>query len=94
MRHLTIAGAVALLLSAAAPAAACEDDAYVAEVTLAMLNFAPAPATDAASAKATSSDLSADEKKPMKKKVARHKPKMKKEKVEYMRAAPMPPGAK
>jgi hypothetical protein len=45
----------------------------------------------AASAKAAAVDLSAEEKKAPKKKVAMKK---KKAKVEYMRAAPMPPGAK
>ena len=45
----------------------------------------------AASAQATAVDLSAEEKKAPKKKVAMKK---KKEKVEYMRMAPMPPGAK
>jgi len=45
----------------------------------------------AASAQATAVDLSAEEKKAPKKKVAMKK---KREKVEYMRAAPMPPGAK
>ena len=44
-----------------------------------------------ASAQATAVDLSAEEKKKPKKKVAMKK---KHEKVEYMRAAPMPPGAK
>jgi hypothetical protein len=45
----------------------------------------------AASAQATAVDLSAEEKKAPKKKVVMKK---KKEKVEYMRMAPMPPGAK
>jgi len=54
---------------------------------------APAKACEgyAASAQATAVDLSAEEKKAPKKKVTMKK---KKEKVEYMRAAPMPPGAK
>jgi hypothetical protein len=54
---------------------------------------APAKACEgyAASAQATAVDLSAEEKKAPKKKVAMKK---KKEKVEYMRMAPMPPGAK
>lgn len=44
-----------------------------------------------ASAQAAAVDLSAEEKKTFKKKIAMKK---KKENVEYMRAAPMPPGAK
>ena len=45
----------------------------------------------AASAQVAAVDLSAEEKKAPKKKVVMKK---KKEKVEYMRMAPMPPGAK
>ena len=51
----------------------------------------PSKACPGVSAKAAAVDLSAEEKKTPKKKVAMKK---KKEKVEYMRMAPMPPGAK
>jgi hypothetical protein len=57
---------------------------------------APAKACEgyAASAQATAVDLSAAEKKDDKAKPKKVAMKNKKEKVEYMRAAPMPPGAK
>jgi hypothetical protein len=64
-------------------------------VSVATLLFLPAgsPANACGakySAQAVSTELSAEEKKPMKKKVAKvKKAKVKKEKVEYMRAAPM-----
>ena len=48
----------------------------------------PASAAGAHSAKAATVDYAA------KKKAAKHHARMKKEKVEYMRAAPMRPGAK
>ena len=89
MRLLTIAGAAALLLmSTAAPTAACEGEFYSAEAASPALSSAEATSTDL-----SADDKKADDKKPMKK-VVKKKPKMKKEKVEYMRAAPMPPGAK
>jgi hypothetical protein len=88
MRLLTIAGAaVLLLLPAATLATACEGDAYIAEAASPVF----------ASAQVTATELSADEmkkgeKKPMKK--TAKKPKMPKEKVEYMRAVPTGPTAK
>ena len=51
---------------------------------------APAKACGtAAKAEASAADLSAAKKKPVKKRVAKKGPKKPKEKVEYMRAAPM-----
>jgi hypothetical protein len=79
MRYLLIGlSAAFLMLPASAPSKACEGYAASAQA-------APAVAQVAAV------DLSAEEKKAPKKKVVMKK---KKEKVEYMRAAPMPPGAK
>jgi hypothetical protein len=79
MRFLLIGLSAAFLaLPVSAPVQACEEYAASAQAT-------------PVAAKATSVDLSAEEKKTPKKKVAMKK---KKEKVEYMRAAPMPPGAK
>jgi hypothetical protein len=70
MRYLTIAAAATfLLLPAVAPANACGAKS----------------SANGHSAQAAVIELSAEEKKPMKKKVA----KVKKPKVEYMRAAPM-----
>jgi hypothetical protein len=71
-------------LSLSAPLQACEE--YDASV-----QATPAVAA-AVTVRATAVDLSAQEKKAPKKKVAMKK--KKKAKVEYMRAAPMPAGAK
>ena len=82
MRFLLIGlSATFLALPLSAPVQACEE--YSAQATPAVVQAAAAPAAAV--------DLSAEEKKAPKKKVAMKK---KKEKVEYMRAAPMPPGAK
>ncbi len=86
MRFLTIAAAATLLtLPAVAPAAACELDAFAAEVEAPLL-VAAAPVTQELSAE----EKKMDDTKPMKKTATKHtKKKMNKEKVEYMRAAPM-----
>jgi len=86
MRILLIAAAAALLiLPAARQAKACELDAYAAEA-LAPVLAAAALVTQEFSAE----ENKMDDKKPMKKTAKMHsKKKMKKEKVEYMRAAPM-----
>ncbi len=84
MRFLTIvAAATLLLLPAAAPAAACELDAFVAEAQSPAL-IAAAPVTQELSAE----EKKTDDKKPVKKTAKKHSKKMKKEKVEYMRAVP------
>ena len=83
MRFLLIGlSATFLALPRSAPLQACEEYAGEAQATLTVAQAIAAPATAV--------DLSAEEKKAPKK-VAMKK---KKEKVEYMRAAPMPPGAK
>ncbi len=89
MRLLTIAGAATLLLLPAAttPAAACEGDAYIAEAAAPVFASAQVTATEL-----SADDMKKDDKKPVKK--AAKKPKMPKEKVEYMRAVPSGPGAK
>ena len=87
LRFLLIGLSAAFLaLPLSAPVQACEEYAASAEATPVEAQAAPVVAT-----KALSVDLSAEEKKVPKKKVAMKK---KKEKVEYMRMAPMPPGAK
>jgi len=86
MRLSTIAAGAALLLSAAAPTAACEFDVYAAET--ASPAVASAPATEL-----SAEEKKADKKKPMKR-MAKKKAKIPQEKVEYMRAAPLPPGSK
>jgi hypothetical protein len=85
LRILLIAAAAALLiLPAARQAKACELDAYAAE--LAPVLGAAALVTQEFSAE----EKKIDDKKPMKKTAKMNsKKKMKKEKVEYMRAAPM-----
>jgi hypothetical protein len=85
MRFLTIAAAATLLmLPAVAPATACELDAIAAEAQAPVL-VAAAPVTQELSAE----EKKMDDKKPMKKTAKKRSKKMKKEKVEYMRAAPM-----
>jgi len=85
MRFLLIGlSATFLALPLSAPVQACEGYAASAQATPAVVQTV--------AAQATAVELSAQEKKKApKKKVAMKK---KKEKVEYMRAAPMPPGAK
>ncbi len=84
MRFLTIAAAATLLmLPAVAPAAACELDAFAAEAQ------APVLVATAVTQELSAEEKKMDDKKPMKKTAKKHTKKMKKEKVEYMRAAPM-----
>ena len=84
MRFLTIAAAATLLmLPAVAPAAACELDAFAAEAQ------APVLVAAAVTQELSAEEKKMDDKKPMKKTAKKHMKKMKKEKVEYMRAAPM-----
>ena len=85
MRFLTIAAAATLLmLPAVTPAAACELDAFAAEAQAPVL-VAAAAMTQEFSAE----EKKMDDKKPMKKTAEKAHKKMKKEKVEYVRAAPM-----
>jgi len=84
MRILLIAAAATLLiLPAARQVSACELDAYAAEAQAPVL-AAAALVTQEFSAE----EKKMDDKKPMKKTAKKHAKKMK-EKVEYMRAAPM-----
>jgi hypothetical protein len=88
MRFLLIGlSATFLALPLSAPVQACEEYVGLAQATPAVVQAVAAPATAV--------DLSAQEKKAPKKKAAMKKGMKKKTaKVEYMRAAPMPPGAK
>lgn len=84
MRFVLIGlSATFLALPLSASVQACEGYAASEEATATVAQTVATPAAAV--------DLSAEEKKAPKKKVAVKK---KKEKVEYMRAAPMPPGAK
>jgi hypothetical protein len=85
MRFLMLAAAAALLLlPTARQAKACEFDALAAEAQAPAV-IAALPGTHELSAE----EKKMDDKKPMKKTAKKHAKKMHKEKVEYMRAAPM-----
>jgi hypothetical protein len=87
MRFLLIGFAAAfLMLPASAPTKACEGYAASAQISDQVLAQVSATELSAAEAKD-----STDAKKPVKKTAVKKKTKPK---VEYMRAAPMPPGAK